>query len=356
MLRAVIRGESPKPDTDGVDFEEVYKLAKTHDVLNTSYYAIEKMNITLPPELRKKWEYKRNQCFHRTMIQRSEYAAICSAFEKNGVVYVPIKGFIVSDLYPQPDYRFMSDLDFLVKDSKKAGEAVKAIGYSEQRVNFMYTDEYIKPPFMHIELHRELFRLDSPFYDYFHKTFSRGRVGKTSRLELSNEDSLIYIIAHMHKHYYESGTGIRSVMDIYLINHKLIGILDMNYVTAELEKLGLTEIYRKISDIAEKWFTKGDFEKLSEDELYILTSGTFGTKEHRVINTRSSMKSGEFFFRRIFPSPALIKELFYPAKKHPALLPVFYVYRLIRLIFSPKRRKRIQTELEILKKNKQPKE
>ncbi|MBP3769712.1 MAG: hypothetical protein J6I48_06380 [Lachnospira sp.] len=53
-------------------------------------------------------------------------------------------------------------------------------------------------------------------------------------------------IAHFAKHFQGGGSGIRSVMDIYIMNN---AVPDMNmfYVYKQLEKLGLSDFYKKIT-------------------------------------------------------------------------------------------------------------
>lgn len=341
--------EPPAPD-DEIDFGCLYELAKLHDVLNMSYYAIEKLDITIDSALKKKWADKRSQCFHRNLIQTAEFHALCDAFEREGVEFMPLKGLYICELYPSPDYRYMSDLDLLVKDAAKAGEAAKGLGYTAERINFMYDDSYIKPPFMHLELHRDLFRIDSPFYDYYQDAFERAVNSGGSRYDMTPEDSYVYFITHLYKHYCESGTGIRSVMDIYLLDKKHLPKLDRADFDSKLDELGLKLFYEEFSALAEKWFGRGDFECFSDEELYILGSGTFGLTDNKILNRLNQLGEEHFYLKRIFPPPAYMKDIFYPVRKCPPLLPIFYLYRIIRLI-SPKYRKKVEYELKVLKDN-----
>ena len=349
LTAAAINGTQPPEPDDEVDFQAVYSLAKAHDILNLTCYAIDRLEHKPEPELLKKWQFNRNQCVHRSMIQTAEFEAICRAFEKKHIEYLPVKGLFISNLYPKTDYRFMSDLDILVrKEQLKAADGIMlSLGYEADTLGYMYDDSFNKKPFMHVELHHELFPLNSPFHEYFDDVLDRcgGKYGK----KMSDEDAYIYIMAHMCKHYRESGTGIRSVADTYLLNRRYMPTMDREYLDAELIRLEIKEFVGVISEIADKWFSDKSFDSFSREERYILNSGIYGTIEQKVLNRRSELGEKHFFLRRIFPPLNLMKDIFRPVRKFPFLVPVFYVYRIVRLIL-PSRRKKIKEELRIVRK------
>lgn len=346
LISSVINETNPKEPDFEPDWEFIYKFTKAHNVDNTIFYAVERLNNKPSTELYKKWMNNRNKCIHRTMIQQREFASICSAFEEQDIEYMPIKGFLVSGLYPKEDMRYMSDLDILIKDAQKAGSAVTELGYYAERVNFMYDDSYLKPPFMHLELHRELFRIHSEFYEYYKNAFEKAQKSGL-RYDMTLEDSYVYITAHLYKHYCESGTGIRSIADIFLLNQKLLPKLNNDYFFEELKKLGIKEFYDEISALADKWFKSEDYREFKDEELYILGSGTYGKTNNKILNRHKELGEKHFYLKRIFPPLSYMKDIFYPVRKCPVLLPFFYLYRIIRLI-SPKYRKKVQYELKVL--------
>ena len=125
LTASVINGTVPPEPYNSIDLSEVYKLAKSHNILNLTYYAVEQLQNKPDADILKKWEFKRNQCIHRNMIQTQEFNIISDSFEENKIEFMPVKGFFLSNLYPKPDYRFMSDLDFLVKkDNLKQADSV----------------------------------------------------------------------------------------------------------------------------------------------------------------------------------------------------------------------------------------
>ena len=81
--------------------------------------------------------------------------AILDALNNNGVKCMPLKGSILKYLYPSPELRTMSDLDILyeTKKSKQLRNILKSFGYKCEKKGGK-DDEYFKPPFMNLEMHR----------------------------------------------------------------------------------------------------------------------------------------------------------------------------------------------------------
>lgn len=63
--------------------------------------------------------------------------------------------------------------------------------------------------------------------------------GKQYELRFSDEDFYVYMIAHEYKHYSGGGTGLRSLLDTYVYCLKKGKTLDWDYISGEIEKLGI---------------------------------------------------------------------------------------------------------------------
>lgn len=347
LVSAAINEAVPEESGAEIDFELLYKTAKAHEVLNTSFYSVEKLKNKPDERIYKAWQDKRNTAFHRNMIQKAELEKIKTALSESGIEFLPVKGLPVGDLYPQSDYRFMNDLDILVKDTKSAKEVMTSLGYVPKKVGSTHHDEYLKPPFMLVELHRDLVRADSRFYGYYENIFNRAEKLNDAEYRLSGEDFYIYTIVHLEKHYAKAGTGIRSFADLYLLNKKMLPKLNGNYIDAELKKLGLFEFCKEMSSIADKWFLYNDVEGFSEAECFVFTSGAFGTTEHKVKAVKGDKGKLGFIMKRLFPKPRTMKWIFPWLKKYPFLLPWAYIYRFSRDGIG--RRKEAVSELKALK-------
>ncbi len=347
LVSSVVNETDPKEPDFAPDWNFIFNFTNAHYINNTVFYAIEKLKNKPEPVLYKKWRDNRNKCIHRNMIQRQEFAAVCSCLDKNDIEYMNVKGFSVSTLYPDEAMRYTGDLDILIKDRRE--DAVKLLlemGYTLKENGIDYDKPLVKPPFMVIELHNSLFPLHSPYRSNFEDVFSKASK-KENRYKMSGEDFYVYETAHLYKHFSGSGTGIRSIIDFYLINKKLLPMLDNNIVKAKLQELELEDFSGKIANLAKKWFEAEDYNEFSDVEKYIFTSGLYGTKEHSVKNKIEAKSDSEYIRARLFPPKELMYEIFPTLQKRPFLLPFYYTLRFFRGAFL--KRKKLKSEYKILK-------
>ena len=126
----------------------------------------------------------------------------------------------------------------------------------------------------------------------------------------------MYNIAHFPKHFQGGGSGIRSVMDIYIMNN------------AMLEKLGLSDFYKKVTALEKYWFEDGRFsEEIEETAKYVLSSGTYGTVYNSVKNEIKKNGRIKGFWLNVFPPLERMKFTFPFLKKMPVFLPFCWVAR-----------------------------
>ena len=111
---------------------------------------------------------------------------------------------------------------------------------------------------------------------------------------LSANDFYIYIMAHEYKHFSNGGTGIRSLLDTYVIWQKLGKELDAACIKAECTKLGISEFEQKNKQLSLHLF--GD-EALTDDDRemleYIIFSGTYGTVQNSIENSVKKYGGGK---------------------------------------------------------------
>lgn len=343
---------TPSPNVEAdIDFDYIFKFAKIHHVANTAFYSIERLNTKPQKELLEKWEQLRNQNIHKNIIQTMEFDAIKKVLSQNNIEFMPFKGFDISKLYPSPDYRAMSDLDVLIKsDFAKAINLVKKMGYTDGGQDTTNEKTLFKPPFMTLEFHSDLVNINSPYYKYYKNIFSKTNTNNNFEHKMSNEDFYIYNLVHLHKHYTISGFGLRNIMDLYVINKNLFPKLNSLYVFNELEKLDLLKFYKQMSFIAEKWFSGREYDSFSTQELYIFSSGAYGTKENHISNAKTGKSKISYVFFRLFPPLKWMQNFYKPLVKFPILLPFFYCYRLFYDLFHKK--DKIKSEIKQLTNSK----
>ncbi len=285
-----------------------------------------------------------------------ERKIILDKLEEAGVWYLPLKGIVIKDLYPKFGMREMCDNDILYDKERRADvkKIMLGLGFSEGEEGSGIHDMYVKPPFLNFEMHWALFTrsLDPAVADYYENVEScliKDNNGGYGR-HFSPEDLYIFVIVHAYKHYSLAGTGLRTLLDIYLLLKKTAP--DLSAVSSELEKIGLADFEKRARMLASGLFSGSELTDDAGQMLeYIMDSGAYGTIENRVgnfIQKSGGGKTGKrrYIWNRLFPSMEQIKEgnsFFY---RHKFLLPLLLPYRIGRGVL--KRRKRLLAELRTL--------
>lgn len=349
LLRSVLNNTTPADFSDEIDWDCFIKTASEHHISNTLYYAIEKLNIKPPQAVCNFLFQEHTKALLRDATQQAEAEQIIKVFSENGLRCLPMKGYCLKKYYPSSDMRYMSDLDIFIdlNNAEKAKGILENLGYTFDFCGKVH-DNYIKKPIMHIEVHKYL--MDDDMYNiaqYYNSTdgFMRGNKLSDSTLEytLSDEEFYIYMISHCAKHYLTFGTGIISVMDIFIFLSKKGKCLNHEYIKSELKKLKLSKLNEKLVALANMWFGNGKTNKtLEEMSDYIISSGSYGKVENQVLhnflnksNSKNSLfvKKVKYFFFMIFPNVEYISGKYPSVKERPYLLPLYWIRRWFSSIF-----------------------
>ncbi len=350
LLASVLHGKTPPSLTPELDLGALYKLAARHNVANMAYYGLIKLDPLPPPAILKPFQDARNKALAREARQELEVCQVLSAFEENQIKHMPLKGYIIKNVYPRPDMRLMADIDILVEESKlnKAKGIMLALGYTAVSDSGNH-DVYHKKPVMNIELHRALIaKRYIDLYTYFGTGWERAvlREGENYHYVMSWEDFYIYLIGHMAKHYQNAGTGIRSVIDVWVYKNHFQNQLNCSYIQNELEKSGLYDFTKNMEGLSECWFdgreSNEHYEAITE---FILTNGTYGTGRQATLssfmktrNDNDSFLTAKLKFtgRILFPGRQHMAILFPCLDKFPFLLPFCWLIRGVRtVLFKP---------------------
>jgi len=293
LLSSVINDKQPQSPPVELNWEKLYKLSDYHKVSNMVFYGVKRLNNdNKPPQsIMTKFDKDYKKGIWRETIQHTEAEQILKTFEENCILCMPLKGYLIKYLYPQSNMRQMADIDILIMNEQT--EQIKKLmsdtdmGFTLEREGENH-DVYYKKPFMNIEIHRRLVSENSPYSDYFHKVWDRAQLKDGCKFiyRLSNEDQFIYIMAHLAKHYANGGTGIRSIMDIWIYNKHYSDRMDWKYIQSEFEKINLWEFAKTICGLSDVWFgNKQSNEFYDHMAEFIFTCGVYGTRRYSIISS-----------------------------------------------------------------------
>lgn len=361
LIKSTINNEIPSEKPDDIEWRDILNLAAYHKVDELVFCAVEKLQNKPQKDILDKMyqQHEKNQLVNT--IQLAEAEIILNEITSKGIDILPLKGYVLKSLYPDPDYRQMGDLDFLLeeKDLKEAGEILESLGYSADDVGSEDShDVYTKKPYLEVEMHRRLLPPTEENHWHTDNIWDRLKRNADNKhiMEMSREDFYLYHLLHFEKHYSMDGCGICFIIDEYYLMQCFGDKLDWSYINEILSKMNYVEFEAMSRGLAEAWFGDGEMkEGWKEPAEFIINSGAFGTFEQYQKWAMERYKREEgihtrigFFFRRMFMERERM-EFSYPIlKKHGWLLPFLWIHRLLKAVIF--RRGRVKRELKSLKK------
>ena len=368
LLKADLTGAEPPFLPESVSWEDVFYLARRHCVETMSYTSVCRLDIDFNADVFKQWKEQSSINTAKNLVQIEERDRIVSCLTGSGVDVLPLKGSIMIDLYPRRDQRQMSDLDILfpMNQEDTVRKCMESLDYHVKKYGITNEDSYTKDPFMHVEMHHELFSGMMPhekLKEYYKDPWKNARSSPEHPhlFSLSWDDYYVYLIAHLFKHYSASGCGIRNIMDIFVLRSVHGGELHETYLTRELGKLNLDGFRRQMETLADSWF--GDDTAATPDSLYdaevrIISSGAFGTKRnarraflHRLENKYRNPAFVKAAYIRFYLFPSFDRmQMKYPQfKGKRMLLPFLWLYQFGDMMMH--KRDKIIPYLRVLRKN-----
>ena len=297
----------------------------------------------------------------RTYVMRSTVktlAQVCclkeldERLEENEIYHLVLKGSVLKSLYPSPEMREMSDIDVMIYDTNldRAKKVVEGMGFRLFK-SVKHHDIYMKSPFLVIELHHALFdmNVDKNLFEYFQKEKRASTMdGQRYALQFSIEDFYVYLIAHMAKHFYETGCGIRNVLDVYCYCRAYESTWNKELITIELNKCGLSTFEKRIRTLAQVWLGGQNPDSFSLSLFdYMINCGIYGKEGNGVWSqlakeNKSDRANIQAYAKRWYYFPPLsYMENDYPwLKKHPYFLFVAWVIRAVHGLVSKEGREK----------------
>ena len=336
LIKSAITGEK-YPLPEGFNIGEAYDFIMKHKIIMLAYEGAVRCGISKnEPAMQKLFKHYVQGMFH-SEEQMKAVNKIYSAFDENGIDYLPLKGCNMKFLYPKPELRAMGDADILIKEEqyKTIKKVLEKRGFAEeQEISHHYVWDSEK---LHFELHTMLIPASYPkFKNYYGTGWNKSIKTETNRFVYSVEDEFVFIFTHFAKHYLEGGIGLRHITDIFVYLEKFRE-MDFDYIEAEFEKLGILKFYKNVVKTVDFYFNNGTAdEAVNVVSEYILASGNWGSyKSHVFANgARNSASKKEtkgskikFFLNAAFPPAEYIQSRYKILKKAPFLLVIIWPIR-----------------------------
>lgn len=318
----------------------LFKVAKSHDVAHLVCYALEKNAVSVDSEVWQQFLAEKEQACLRYQMIQADFDEICACLSACSVDYMPLKGAVIRELYPEPWMRTSCDIDVLVheKDVDRAVDAlVKERAYKTDYKK-TYHDVSLYSPFgMHLELHHNIKENEPKYDEILTQVWEFSNPQQGCQYAQTMEFLIFHLTAHAAYHFVHGGCGLRSVLDLYVLG---VCGYDKDKLAKLLEKAGLFRFYSEIIALGEYWFggreTVG--QTVLDAEKYILLGGAYGTAKQGT-TAGQAKKGGKFkyFWSRIFMPYESLAVLYPVIKNHKILTPFCQVRRWFGALFKGKR-------------------
>lgn len=368
LLRCAVNRRVPERDKlKGVDMDAFFKLCDKHMVAALVAHALSpylKDSELFTPEQAKTWSEKKSNNIRRTLMYQGERQKIASFFEKNQIWYMPLKGSILQEMYPEYGLREMVDVDMLFdeKGAEKLRDFMVENGYKVEEYDISKHDVYEKPPMYSFEMHRYLVNTRfKPDHDYYMNIKDKLiRQGDSFEYRFSDDDFYVSIICYIKRDIIAGGVALKLLLDLYVLSQSVK--LNREYIDGELEKLEAKESERIALEIINAVFSDDapeevDLEGIPYEMLSdILASGSSKTYD-KYIQQRVKRVAGvskgkgakaKYMVSRLHLTKEQVKAMYPYFHYHKWARPFLIFYRgYAALTFK---RSKVKHEMETLKK------
>lgn len=331
-------------DVDRETLKQLFITSKKYDITHIIASALLKSPLKDNPDVVNNFTKEIALAVYRCESMNSDYRCICEVLEQTKIPYIPLKGSVIRSFYPEEWMRTSCDIDILVKeeDLDRAVEEIgDKLGFSCKGQRDYHDISLFSKTGTHLELHfnikenmPDIDKLLDKVWDY-----AEPQSQDSYHYEMTNEFLLFHNLAHMSYHVLNGGCGIRSFIDIFLLEKKLE--YNDELLCSLCCECGISAFKEQIEKLVGVWFDNKEHDDVSlELEEYILSGGLYGN-----LNTASAImheKAGgkwKYIASRVFQPYSILQEKYPVLRKHKWLMPVCQVRRWVNILTTDRRKK-----------------
>lgn len=318
------------------DLKQLYILSKKHDLAHLVGDALIRHKLLSDGEIKAKFEKQMMMAVYRYEKINYELKRLREVMDEAEIPFIPLKGSVIRQYYPEPWMRTSCDIDILVQEKNidAAAQTIeKKLGY--RYVSRNYHDISLKSESgVHLELHFSLKENEENIDGLLSDCWQYAFVHKEYEYSFTPEFFLFHQYAHASYHFLHGGCGVRSFLDIRILDRFLS--CDRAKLDALLEKCGILKFANEAQHLANIWFGTAGYTELSRQmECYILSGGVYGTTENRVA-LQQAKKGGKlkYIISRVWLPYNTIKLRYPILHKRKWLLPFYQVKRWSNFLFE----------------------
>ena len=326
---------------------ELYSLSAKHDLAHFLGNTLSNAGLLQNDKVSESFRKATIMAVYRYERSKYELRQICEVLNNAQIPFIPLKGAVIRDYYPQPWMRTSCDIDILVHEE----DIDKAVSYliadckyvAAEKKNYHDISMH-SPSGVHLELHfnikEDIETIDRVLDTVWQYAMISSEMGY--KYEMTNEFLVFHVVAHLSYHFVNGGCGIRPVIDLYLLEKALT--IDKSILTTLLSEAKLLRFYESVRKLAAAWLEEEAFTDIvTHMEDYVLKGGVYGNLYNKVL-VQQQKKNGKlaYIMHRIFVPYDKLKFLYPVIIGHRWLIPFVQISRWFNIIFSGRAKRSIR--------------
>ena len=305
---------------------ELYRVSKKHDLAHLVGNALINNGLIEEGKLKEAYRQEVYTAIYRYERMFFETEELRRILNGERIPFVPLKGAVIRQYYPEPWLRTSCDIDILVheEDLDRAVTALKekAEYTTDEKKNFHDVSLYSQSG-MHLELHYNLKESKENIDGILGRAWEFALPKNCYEYAFTGEFFLYHVLAHASYHFTGGGCGIRPLIDLFLLKKRLP--YDADKLSAMLTETGIKKFAEEAEKLSEIWFGEGEHDEVTQAmEKFVLSGGVYGNSvNHAAVKLVEKKGKVRHILSRIWmPYESLV--LRYPNLKGKRFLQPFY--------------------------------
>lgn len=306
-----------------INDKDLFKLANALNVSSIIAYTLKRLNIK--SDLFDTSIYKAISNYERLDYVRNN---IIKVFNDNNIEYLLLKGSSISKYYVKPYLRYSADIDVIVKQDHYDKAYNLMVNNLEFKCvqNAIHEKTLTNKQGVSVDFHNN-FLLDKPeFEGEFIDCFN-------DKHELDDNYNYLFHLVHGAMHLVRGQMELRYFTDLfYLRKH-----INTDITCKVVDRLHLSKFEEAVNSYLDSLLGLKEYSNQDRElDAFIVNYAKDAGASNRVLNNSDNKAS--YFIHHIFPSFNIMKGKYPILNNWPILLPIMYVIRLFRVLFSNRRK------------------
>ena len=302
--------------TDG-EWRKLFGECRRHSLVAMMYEAVACLPaVQRPPrDVLLPWYALTERVKRQNALLNTEAARVCAQLERDGLPNVLLKGQGVALLYPRPELRMPGDIDLWIAAGRQT--MMRYVRNKGWRVHttLLHTEfpmsevteveAHFMPSYRYNPLrHWQMCRLFESIKDeqLQHKVPLES-CGNTLVSVPTAAFNRVYLLAHIYRHFFGEGIGLRQLVDYYYCLHKGFSAGETERTVCWLKQMGLYRfacammyVMHTLFQLPDQYLYAVPDERLGRRLLReVMLAGNFGQQDQRYALLNSSNRFARFW-------------------------------------------------------------